>query len=216
MTINHDPSANRFGPPSPRSSSSQQKASPQNQSQFERSLHQHQDHDARSQNLGKPTVSHNDDGGAEQKKNRASADHQKKGGAEKGRAHDTDAEIFAWSGIAQGSNPFQSGREIAAQSAPAGQIDMEFKAQIDRMAAAIAEQVQRGQQSQFTLQFAGGLPIESAVLARSATGYISIVLIARPGALGANDRKLLRRELKDRLQQHPIKLAEISFAGKSG
>lgn len=215
MTINHDPAASRPAPRSLVPSASRQEASPQNQSKFERSLQQHEDRDARSHKPDKAVAARNEDSRPEQKKNRGNADHRNSGGAQS-KAQDVNVELFAWSGAAQGGGPFQGGGDIAANGAQAGQIDMELKAQIERIAAAIAEQAQRGQQSQFTVQLPGGLPIESAVLARSATGYISIFLVARPGALGLNDRKLMRRELQDRLQQHPIKLAEISFSGKSG
>ncbi len=219
MTINHDPSANRAPPPSLSPSSKSQPLSAHSQSRFERSLQQQEDRDARSGPSDKPAAKRNDgqrneDSRSEQKRSKSAADREHKGG-EKGKTHNSADELFAWSGAAQGHGSFQGGGEVAANRAHAGQIDVERQAQIDRIAAAIAEQTQRGQQSRFSVQLPGGLPIESAVLARSATGYVSILLVARPGALGLNDRKLIRRELQDRLQKHPIKLAEIGFAGKA-
>lgn len=214
MTINNG-SPIRTVPSSPSSSPKNPTISPQNQSKFERSLQRQEDREARSQKPDKPATARHEDGRTEPKKNKGDADH-KNGDAEKKRARDANVELFAWSGAVQSSGSFQGGGEMATGGAQAGQMDMELKAQIDRIAAAIAEQAQRGQQSQFTVQLPGGLPIESAILARSATGYVSIFLVARPGALGLNDRKLLRRELQDRLEQKPIKLAEISFTGKSG
>ncbi|GAA0480612.1 hypothetical protein GCM10009096_23350 [Parasphingorhabdus litoris] len=183
-------------------------------------MQQQENRDARFSPSDKPAAhrndgQRNDESRSEQKRSKNAADREQKGG-EKGKTQDGAGELFAWTGAAQGHGPFQGGGDIAANRVHAGQIDVELQAQIDRIAAAIAEQAQRGQQSRFTVQLPGGLPIESAVLARSATGYVSILLVARPGALGLNDRKLIRRELQDRLQKHPIKLAEIGFAGKAG
>ena len=120
-------------------------------------------------------------------------------------------------GIGQSATALQLASSGAATHPSLAQgVDAAMQAQFDRIAAAIAELGATGRQAEYTLQFTGGLPIESAVLARSATGIVSLLLVTRPGALSLIDRRMIQRELYEHMQGKKIKLAEIGFSGKAG
>ena len=120
-------------------------------------------------------------------------------------------------GIGQSATALQlASSGVAALSSLTQGVDATMQAQFDRIAAAIAELGATGRQAEYTLQFAGSLPVESAVLSRSATGIVSLLLVTRPGSLSLIDRRIIQRELYEHMQGKKIKLAEIGFSGKAG
>jgi hypothetical protein len=108
-------------------------------------------------------------------------------------------------GLAALATPRDMALPLAAEAhAAAGEVDTAFHAQLDRIAAAIAE-VADGAEPEVHLALPlGGYKIEGAVLGRDLAGQLNILLIpgtAVPPALAAQwteqlNERLVRRELR--------------------
>lgn len=123
-------------------------------------------------------------------------------------------------GKPRGKNPFEDAPPaLAAMATPrefaaamlaearttAGDVDPAFHAQLDRIAAAIAEFAGRGAEPEVHLQLPlGDYKVEGAVLGRDLAGQLNVLLIpssAVPPALAAQwteqlQERLVRRELR--------------------
>ncbi len=89
-------------------------------------------------------------------------------------------------------------------------------AQIERMAAAIAEAVQKGNQTVFTVEFGSGATIaESAVIARDAMGMISINILAPNSNVQPSAWQVLRNQLADKLRDKKIAIKNVTVNRKS-
>jgi hypothetical protein len=122
-------------------------------------------------------------------------------------------------GKPRGKNPFDEApgalsamatpREFAAlamaEARPiAGDVDLAFQANLDRIAAAIAEFAANGAEPEVHLALPAGSKVEGAVLGRDLAGQINVLLIpstAVPPALAAQwteqlQERLVRRELR--------------------
>ncbi len=100
-----------------------------------------------------------------------------------------------------------------AQVAPssAGLTDTALAAQVERMAAAIAEVTAKGADAQFTLNMPlGSTKIEGAVLARDAAGRITISLIPAT-AIAPAQAAQMARQLTERLMKRDVKLGRVAF-----
>ncbi len=88
-------------------------------------------------------------------------------------------------------------------------------AQIERMAAAIAEAVQKGNQTIFTVEFGNSATIaQSAVIARDAMGMISINIIAPNSNVQPSAWQVLRNQLADKLRDRKIALKNVTVNRK--
>jgi hypothetical protein len=83
---------------------------------------------------------------------------------------------------------------------------------LDRMAAAIAEVVQKGQKSVFTIDFGAQSGIaKSAVIGMDAHGALSITLVTPSSAIQPNGWAALRTQLFNRLDRRKIAVASIDL-----
>lgn len=121
-----------------------------------------------------------------------------------------DSNIFSLS--PQGQIATSAVNEVqAAQHSNEAQL-----AQIERMAAAIAEAVQKGNQTVFTVEFGSSASIaESAIVARDAMGMISINIIAPNSNIQSSAWQVLRNQLADKLRDRKVALKNVTVNRKS-
>jgi hypothetical protein len=121
-----------------------------------------------------------------------------------------DSNIFSLSPQGQIAAP-AVGEVHAAQHSNEAQL-----AQIERMAAAIAEAVQKGNQTVFTVEFGSSASIaESAIVARDAMGMISINIIAPNSNIQSSAWQVLRNQLADKLRDRKVALKNVTVNRKS-
>lgn len=104
---------------------------------------------------------------------------------------------------------------VAPVSAPAG-LDPTLMAQLERIAAAIAESLPREIDQQMSIAFGKANSLaHGAVLTRDASGAISVHIAGlHPGVTAAQSVRL-QQELRARLMAKKLEVREIAFAGDS-
>ncbi len=109
-------------------------------------------------------------------------------------------------------NPQRPGMMAAADVAPQSALSDTAQAHLDRVAAAIAEAVGNGGDQVATVDFgADDALIKSAVIARDATGMISIKMVTPNAALQPLAWTVLRNQLSDRLEKRKIGVKSIDL-----
>lgn len=135
------------------------------------------------------------------------------------------------SGKQRAKNPFEDvPAGLAALAAPrdfaaaalaeartiAGEVDPGFHAQLDRIAAAIAEVAANGAEPEVHLALPlGGYKVEGAVLGRDLAGQLNILLIpsgAVPPALAAQ----WTEQLQERLVRRELRVGKVSVQSMAG
>jgi hypothetical protein len=107
----------------------------------------------------------------------------------------------------------QAGAEVTGPR----QADEAHMAHIDRMAAAIAEAVQKGNQSVFTVDFGkGAMLAQSAIITRDAAGMVSINFVTPNSSISPPAWQVLRNQLSDKLRDRKVALKEITVHEKAG
>ena len=99
-----------------------------------------------------------------------------------------------------------------AHTAAAG-LDMAQQAQLDRMAAAIAEVRDMKLHTQYSINFASGTaPVEGALLSLNQNGALLVQLVGPASGMLPGERQQLARDLEERLKRRKIALQAVRYA----
>ncbi|MBB5710897.1 hypothetical protein [Sphingomonas xinjiangensis] len=98
---------------------------------------------------------------------------------------------------------------LTAQASPAGDIDAGLHAQLDRIAAAIAEVAKSGAQPEVHLSLPlGAYAVEGAVLGRDLAGRVNVTLIPN-GAVPPTVAAQWSEQLSERLIRRELRVAKV-------
>jgi hypothetical protein len=102
--------------------------------------------------------------------------------------------------------------EALSQAGLADQTAQQQRAYLDRMAAAIAEIAERGNQSIFAVEFGSDVLIaKSAILGWDKNGALSVRLIAAQAGTSPHAVQLIRDQLRERLERRRITVKSIEM-----
>ncbi len=91
--------------------------------------------------------------------------------------------------------------------------DAVLQAQIDRMAAAIAETHGTQASSNYAVHFAEGTaPVAAALISKDAAGALIVQLVGPASGMLPGEQQRLAKDLADRLRQRKLRLASVHFA----
>jgi hypothetical protein len=136
------------------------------------------------------------------------------------KALSEDAEGKGGAAIDNAGNPFapiaamggREGNTGAAAGASVAGADTQLAAQIERMAAAIAEVHDFKGQSVYSITFAAGsAPVDAALLSRDAHGALLVKLVGGGSGMSPGERQQMARDLDERLRKRKLRLAGVSL-----
>ncbi len=135
---------------------------------------------------------------------------------------DKDADAMAdLDGANEAINPFapiggmgqRDGNNAGMGQTSAAGLDMVQQAQIDRMAAAIAEVRDMKLHTQYSINFsAGTAPVEGALLSLNQNGSLLVQLVGPASGMLPGERQQLAKDLEDRLKRRKIALQAVRYA----
>jgi hypothetical protein len=133
--------------------------------------------------------------------------------AEEGKASDIGtAEETASPFAPIGGFGQRDGNSANMGAASATGLDAAQLAQIEKMAAAIAEVRDLKLQSQYSISFAQGTaPVEGALLSLNQNGAMLVQLVGPASGMLPGERQQLARDLEERLKRRKIALQAVRF-----
>jgi hypothetical protein len=172
---------------------------------------------------GNPGINRSNTSNPQQRTNDSPADRQRLKDAFDKQLQSFDSEdavLGDLGGVDEGANPFapigglaqRDGNSAQFASATAG-VDVLQQAQIERMAAAIAEVRDLKQQTVFSLNFASGTaPVEGALLSLNQQGHLLVQLVGPASGMLPGERQQLARDLEERLKKKKLALQAVRYA----
>ncbi len=131
------------------------------------------------------------------------------------QAHDQDQQgqdgRAPFEGLVQMAPSPLRGLEMVLPVSAVGGLDPALLAQLERIAAAIAENLPRQVDKQMTVSFGKGDFAQGAILTRDASGAISVHIAGlHPGVTAAQSVRL-QQELRARLMAKKLEVREVAF-----
>jgi hypothetical protein len=172
---------------------------------------------------GNPGVNRSNVSNPQQRSSESPADRQRLKDAFDKQLQSLDSEDGAagdLGAVDEGANPFapiaglaqRDGNSAQMASSAAG-VDILQQAQIERMAAAIAEVRDLKQNNIFSLNFASGTaPVEGALLSLNQQGQLLVQLIGPASGMLPGERQQLARDLEERLKKKKLALQAVRYA----